>query len=131
MRSCRTVNTLGCPSGEGNDEAADRKKCPFNVPQIALPNEQLRSLITQASTSSPSTCLTPQAKPYAVLVLKRCRQMQSPVLMQEGEYHLPPQRADSKKKTLVLDLDETLVHSAFQPVENVDIVLPVKGGTEE
>jgi carboxy-terminal domain RNA polymerase II polypeptide A small phosphatase len=28
-------------------------------------------------------------------------------------------------KTLVLDLDETLVHSSFKPVKNADIVLPV------
>ena len=39
---------------------------------------------------------------------------------------LPPQEGKNKgKKTLVLDLDETLVHSSFQPVDNVDIVLPV------
>jgi len=29
------------------------------------------------------------------------------------------------KKTLVLDLDETLVHSTFQKIENPDIVIPV------
>ena len=27
---------------------------------------------------------------------------------------------------MVLDLDETLVHSSFKPVENADIVLPVE-----
>ena len=30
------------------------------------------------------------------------------------------------KKTLILDLDETLVHSSFKPVPNPDIVLPVE-----
>jgi len=30
------------------------------------------------------------------------------------------------KKTLVLDLDETLVHSSFEPCENPDIVLPIR-----
>ena len=30
------------------------------------------------------------------------------------------------KKTLVLDLDETLVHSSFKPIDNPDIVLPVE-----
>jgi len=30
------------------------------------------------------------------------------------------------KKTLVLDLDETLVHSTFEPVANPDLVLPVR-----
>lgn len=31
-----------------------------------------------------------------------------------------------KKKTLVLDLDETLVHSTFQPAPVVDILVPVQ-----
>ena len=30
------------------------------------------------------------------------------------------------KKTLILDLDETLVHSTFKPVPNPDIILPVE-----
>jgi RNA polymerase II subunit A small phosphatase-like protein len=33
---------------------------------------------------------------------------------------------DRGKKTLVLDLDETLVHSSFKPVDNPDITLPVE-----
>ncbi|KAG1678280.1 hypothetical protein FOA52_013901 [Chlamydomonas sp. UWO 241] len=32
---------------------------------------------------------------------------------------------DSTKKTLVLDLDETLVHSSFKPVPNPDFIIPV------
>lgn len=40
---------------------------------------------------------------------------------------LDPQASKFKgKKTLVLDLDETLVHSTFEPVENPDLILPVK-----
>lgn len=43
------------------------------------------------------------------------------------EYLLGPQRrSDIGKKTLVLDLDETLVHSSFKPIDNPDIVLPVE-----
>jgi RNA polymerase II subunit A small phosphatase-like protein len=33
---------------------------------------------------------------------------------------------DRGKKTLVLDLDETLVHSSFRPVPNPDFVIPVE-----
>lgn len=33
---------------------------------------------------------------------------------------------DSKKKCLVIDLDETLVHSSFKPVKNPDFVIPVE-----
>jgi len=32
---------------------------------------------------------------------------------------------DVGKKCLILDLDETLVHSSFQPVEDVDFVIPI------
>lgn len=40
---------------------------------------------------------------------------------------LGPQKENDKgKKTLVLDLDETLVHSSFQPVSQCDLILPVE-----
>jgi RNA polymerase II subunit A small phosphatase-like protein len=40
---------------------------------------------------------------------------------------LAPQRPeDQGKKCLVLDLDETLVHSSFKPVPNADYVIPVE-----
>lgn len=38
----------------------------------------------------------------------------------------PQRRSDQGKKTLVLDLDETLVHSSFKPIDNPDIILPVE-----
>lgn len=41
------------------------------------------------------------------------------------EILLPPQTEGSNKKSLILDLDETLVHSSFTPVENCDLILPV------
>jgi RNA polymerase II subunit A small phosphatase-like protein len=33
---------------------------------------------------------------------------------------------DVGKKTLVLDLDETLVHSSFKPINNADFIVPVE-----
>lgn len=40
---------------------------------------------------------------------------------------LPPmRREDHGKKTLVLDLDETLVHSSFKPTRNYDFVINVE-----
>uniref|UniRef100_A0A0N5AJA7 protein-serine/threonine phosphatase n=1 Tax=Syphacia muris TaxID=451379 RepID=A0A0N5AJA7_9BILA len=37
---------------------------------------------------------------------------------------LPPSNTD--KKCLIIDLDETLVHSSFKPVENADFIIPVE-----
>jgi RNA polymerase II subunit A small phosphatase-like protein len=42
------------------------------------------------------------------------------------EYLLPPQKPkDRGKKTLVLDLDETLIHSVFKPVEDADMIIKI------
>lgn len=38
----------------------------------------------------------------------------------------PPASQDVGKKTLVLDLDETLVHSSFRPVPSPDYIIPVE-----
>lgn len=40
---------------------------------------------------------------------------------------LPPVRLqDAHKKCMVIDLDETLVHSSFKPINNADFVVPVE-----
>ena len=38
----------------------------------------------------------------------------------------PPIGSESGKPCLVLDLDETLVHSSFKPVPNADYIIPVE-----
>lgn len=43
-----------------------------------------------------------------------------------GKWLLPRRRDDDKRKTLVLDLDETLVHSSFKPVPNADFVIAIE-----
>jgi RNA polymerase II subunit A small phosphatase-like protein len=42
------------------------------------------------------------------------------------ELLLPPEPHQMGRKTLVLDLDETLVHSSFKYVSNADIILPIE-----
>jgi carboxy-terminal domain RNA polymerase II polypeptide A small phosphatase len=37
----------------------------------------------------------------------------------------PKRPEDADKKTLVLDLDETLVHSSFKPLPNPDFIIPI------
>lgn len=38
----------------------------------------------------------------------------------------PKKEKDLDKKTLVIDLDETLVHSSFKPISKPDIILEVE-----
>lgn len=38
----------------------------------------------------------------------------------------PPMPDDTHKKCMVIDLDETLVHSSFKPINNADFVVPVE-----
>jgi len=62
----------------------------------------------------------PTAKPFKDKVTPP----KSPEVVQ---YLLPPQKGgEIGKKTLVLDLDETLVHSSFKPVPNADFIVPVE-----
>ena len=47
--------------------------------------------------------------------------------MHSGDPFLPPAtREDRRKPCLVLDLDETLVHSSFKAVENADFIIPIE-----
>lgn len=42
-------------------------------------------------------------------------------------YLLPPvKHKDMRKKCMVIDLDETLVHSSFKPIKNADFIVPVE-----
>ncbi|CAG9803801.1 unnamed protein product [Chironomus riparius] len=45
----------------------------------------------------------------------------------QNRYLLPPVRhSDMHKKCMVIDLDETLVHSSFKPIPNADFIVPVE-----
>ena len=76
-------------------------------------NSKANSLITQVEKGAPQPKVQQQDIPNDFMV--------------EEEVVIGPQRkSDKDKKTLVLDLDETLVHSSFQPVEEADLILPVE-----
>ncbi|KAJ8320790.1 hypothetical protein KUTeg_002377 [Tegillarca granosa] len=59
---------------------------------------------------------------------------QVPVVEENGnprapaeKYLLPPLLSqDINKKCLIIDLDETLVHSSFKPISNADFIVPVE-----
>ncbi|CDW58891.1 NIF domain containing protein [Trichuris trichiura] len=65
------------------------------------------------------------AAPSSELSGNRC----SPKLVENAsdKLLLPPVRpCDINKKCLIVDLDETLVHSSFKPVKNPDFIIPVE-----
>lgn len=79
------------------------------------------------------------SKTRSLLVEKRARgsscslHEQKPKAPYREDHLLPPLAAGGRfshpkhgKKCLVLDLDETLVHSSFKPVEKYDFVIPVE-----
>ncbi|CAD5206790.1 unnamed protein product [Bursaphelenchus okinawaensis] len=52
--------------------------------------------------------------------------LQKPQINQSNALLPPLHPLDHKKKCLIVDLDETLVHSSFKPVKNADFVIPVE-----
>ncbi|XP_064389384.1 carboxy-terminal domain RNA polymerase II polypeptide A small phosphatase 1-like [Halichondria panicea] len=51
----------------------------------------------------------------------------APELPRQSKHLLPRRKVgDERKKCVVIDLDETLVHSSFKPVNNADFVVPVE-----
>lgn len=47
--------------------------------------------------------------------------------LNQGKYLLPQvKHQDAHKMCLVIDLDETLVHSSFKPISNADFIVPVE-----
>ncbi|MEQ2299199.1 E3 SUMO-protein ligase SIZ2 [Ameca splendens] len=58
----------------------------------------------------------------------KCDQVEViPVPSPPAKYLLPEMKiSDDGKKCVVIDLDETLVHSSFKPISNADFIVPVE-----
>lgn len=101
--------------GADPDSTIDRIKDP-SYPD----SPRLLSVPSPAAVSNAPTFCT-----CICLLCKWCCRSSSSVV--PSGFYLPPQsHASYGKKTLVLDLDETLVHSSFQGTFEPDLVLPVE-----
>jgi RNA polymerase II subunit A small phosphatase-like protein len=113
--------------------------------EVAVRNRRESVSQTRARRESLSKVKVPEepdpeeVKNRALLVEKRARgssisiHEQKPKAPYRDDHLLPPLPKEGRyahkkhgKKCLVLDLDETLVHSSFKPVEKYDFVIPVE-----
>ncbi|XP_040568311.1 carboxy-terminal domain RNA polymerase II polypeptide A small phosphatase 1 [Lepeophtheirus salmonis] len=100
----------------------------------------LRSLVcclglrggTSSSSGSSSLRVSeeghPLQNPHASSLSAQSKQLPlHPSNHPEQQPLLPPlEPRESHKKCIVIDLDETLVHSSFQPINNADFIVPVE-----
>lgn len=79
------------------------------------------------SSSYSSVPTTPEKPQQQVPSTRVERPMRETVKKPTSSEYLLPEQTESMRgrKTLVLDLDETLVHSCFQPVPNSDFIIPI------
>ncbi|XP_058874764.1 CTD (carboxy-terminal domain, RNA polymerase II, polypeptide A) small phosphatase-like a isoform X4 [Acipenser ruthenus] len=78
------------------------------------------------SSSSSSSSLPAPAEENGTL--PKCEQVQVIAAPSPPEKFLLPEinTSDYGRKCVVIDLDETLVHSSFKPISNADFIVPVE-----
>ena len=100
-------------SDQDSEDSSDRKRSNSQRKYQKAPD-----IITQAKPNSFVQPINPHKSAFTPS--NRSKKLFSEKLL------LPPKSQEfSHKKTLILDLDETLVHSSFTPFEKNDIVLDV------
>ena len=111
------INTNKMNVKKSQENAKQKKKSKSQAKHIKAPD-----IITQAKPLYLNNLILP-LNPHASSLTPSNH---SDKLNNKEELLLPPKEKEfENKKTLILDLDETLVHSSFTPFEKNDIVLEV------
>ena len=111
------INTNKMNVKKSQENAKQKKKSKSQAKHIKAPD-----IITQAKPLYLNNLILP-LNPHASSLTPSNH---SNKLNNKEELLLPPKEKEfENKKTLILDLDETLVHSSFTPFEKNDIVLEV------
>ena len=111
------INTNKMNVKKSQENAKQKKKSKSQAKHIKAPD-----IITQAKPLYLNNLILP-LNPHASSLTPSNH---SDKLNNKEELLLPPKEKEfENKKTLILDLDETLVHSSFTPFEKNDIVLQV------
>jgi len=113
------LSCFGCWACKSAD--VDNIKPPSNSSSSKSSNTELESLTSPIGTSIPQTKKLSNRISNTEDIRKKSE------VQEKTKWLLKPQLPeDVGKKTLVLDLDETLVHSSFKPIAQPDYVIPVQ-----
>lgn len=125
----KIFQSLCCCIRSTNDESLKRRS---SQPHTPILSNNPSSLITQVRKdelsskvdSGPETSLSSELVVYPTEEISELDAMVPECSDKLLLPLLPPSNTD--KKCLIIDLDETLVHSSFKPVENADFIIPVE-----
>lgn len=132
--SLGSVQTSDCFAGPSNQASLNQA----SLNQASLNQASSKQMLSLDSSSSQidvsMTSIHPLNSPITSVSPDEVSQV-APIhktLLIDVSYSKPllstPLECDVGRKCLVLDLDETLVHSTFQPVVNADLIVPVHLG---
>ncbi|XP_010628026.1 CTD small phosphatase-like protein [Fukomys damarensis] len=121
----------------GNTSSAGFRSADASQCNVSLKKQRSRSILSsffccfrdynvEAPPSSSPSVLPPLVEENGGLQKADQRQV-IPIPSSPAKYLLPEVTVlDYGKKCVVIDLDETLVHSSFKPISNADFIVPVE-----
>ncbi|KAM9323270.1 CTD small phosphatase-like protein isoform 1-T1 [Pholidichthys leucotaenia] len=109
-------------SQSSNSLKKQRNRGIFSTFFCCFRNYNVEPPAANTNTSSPPPPVEENGSP------PKCDQVEViPVPSPPAKYLLPEMKiSDYGKKCVVIDLDETLVHSSFKPISNADFIVPVE-----
>lgn len=104
--------------------AAQSLKFVESKSQSRVPRRSWTSILCCVRPQSEGYSESPESEPVRQSIVRPSHPVAPPY---HGKFCLGPQTGvNVNRKCLVLDLDETLVHSSFKPVPNADYIIPVE-----
>lgn len=124
------LNTLLCCFGSNNQGASNPVIAEENGQYSPKPSGGKSGRLSGGASSSPIAQVQQNQAAAPVLAREYAAQEYTKISstnLLQGKFLLPPVRhQDVHKICLIIDLDETLVHSSFKPISNADFVVPVE-----
>ncbi|XP_063780450.1 CTD small phosphatase-like protein isoform X2 [Pseudophryne corroboree] len=124
MDNTSIITQLTNPKEEGILSCAQEKVSQCN---ISLKKQRNRSIFSSLFCCFRSYNAEPPSSNNNTNTLPPLVEENGGIQKPPTKYLLPELKAcDYEKKCVVIDLDETLVHSSFKPINNADFIVPVE-----